>query len=49
MEVSSATLRAPPNSSRNAKITVKSGAQVWSRDLNVQPGATVNVKATLKK
>lgn len=30
------------------KITVKSGARVWSRDLNVQPGATVNVKATLK-
>lgn len=31
------------------KITVKSGPNVWSRDLNVQPGATVNVKATLKK
>jgi hypothetical protein len=31
------------------KITVKSGPHVWSRDLNVQPGATVNVKATLKK
>lgn len=31
------------------KITVKSGANVWSRDLNVQPGASVNVKATLKK
>lgn len=31
------------------KITVRSGASVWSRDLNVQPGATVNVKATLRK
>ena len=31
------------------KITVKSGAHVWTRDLNVQPGATVNVKAALKK
>jgi hypothetical protein len=31
------------------KVTVKSGANVWSRDLNVQPGSTVNVKATLKK
>ena len=31
------------------KITVRSGANTWSRDLNVQPGATVNVKATLLK
>ena len=31
------------------KITVKSGAHAWSRDLSVQPGATVNVKAMLKK
>ena len=31
------------------KITVKHGASVWSRDLNVQSGASVNVKATLKK
>jgi hypothetical protein len=31
------------------KITVKSGAHAWSRDLNVQPGATVNVKAMFKK
>ena len=31
------------------KITVRSGANTWTRDLNVQPGATVNVKATLKK
>jgi hypothetical protein len=31
------------------KVTVKSGAHVWTRDLNVQPGATVNVKATLRK
>jgi PEGA domain len=31
------------------KITVKSGAHMWSRDLNVQPGAAVNVKATLRK
>ena len=31
------------------KVTVRSGATVWSRELNVQPGATVNVKATLKK
>ena len=31
------------------KVTVRSGMQVWSRDLNVQPGATINVKATLKK
>jgi hypothetical protein len=31
------------------KITVKSGPHAWSRDLNVQPGSTVNVKATLKK
>ena len=31
------------------KITVKHGASVWSRDLNVQPGATVNVKAALRK
>ncbi|HYI93039.1 MAG TPA: PEGA domain-containing protein [Bryobacteraceae bacterium] len=31
------------------KITVRSGANIWSRDLNVQPGAMVNVKATLKK
>ena len=28
-------------------ITVKSGSLVWSRVLNVQPGATINVKATL--
>jgi hypothetical protein len=31
------------------KISVKSGANVWTRDLNVQPGAIINVKATLKK
>ncbi|HYP08797.1 MAG TPA: PEGA domain-containing protein [Bryobacteraceae bacterium] len=31
------------------KITVKSGASVWSRDLNVQPGGMVNVKATLRR
>ena len=31
------------------KITVRSGANIWSRDLNVQPGASINVKATLKK
>lgn len=31
------------------KITVRSGAHSWSRDLNVQPGASVNVKATLRK
>ena len=31
------------------KITVKSGNRFWSRDLNVQPGATINVKATLKQ
>ena len=31
------------------KITVKHGPNVWSRDLNVQPGGSVNVNALLKK
>ena len=31
------------------KITVKHGANVWSRDLMVQPGGAVNVNAILKK
>jgi hypothetical protein len=31
------------------KITVRHGAQVWSRDLMVQPSANVNVNAILKK
>lgn len=31
------------------KVTVKHGAAIWSRDLNVQPGANVNVNAILKK
>jgi len=30
------------------KITVKYGASVWTRDLMVQPGASVNVNAILK-
>ena len=30
------------------RITVKHGANVWSRDLNVQPGGNVNVNALLK-
>lgn len=31
------------------KITVKHGAQTWSRDLMVQPNGNVNVNAILKK
>lgn len=31
------------------KVTVKHGPNVWSRDLNVQPGGNVNVNAILKK
>jgi hypothetical protein len=31
------------------KITVKHGANVWSRDLIVQPGGNVNVNAILRK
>jgi hypothetical protein len=31
------------------KITVKHGSSVWSRDLMVQPGGSVNVNAILKK
>ena len=30
------------------KITVRHGASVWSRDLNVQAGGNVNVNALLK-
>jgi hypothetical protein len=30
------------------KITIKHGSAVWSRDLNVQPGGSVNVNAILK-
>jgi hypothetical protein len=31
------------------RVTVKHGAYVWSRDLNVQPDANINVNAILKK
>jgi hypothetical protein len=31
------------------RVTVKHGVHIWSRDLNVQPGGSVNVNAILRK
>lgn len=53
VEIDGAFVGSTPAKTRVApgvhKVTVRHGAQVWSRDLTVQPGADVNVNAILKK
>jgi hypothetical protein len=53
IEVDGSFVGSTPGSARLAagihKITVKHGSAAWSRDLNVQPGGSVNVNAILKR
>jgi hypothetical protein len=53
IEIDGAFVGSTPSTSKLTagmhKITVKHGASVWSRDLNVQPGGNVNVNALLRK
>jgi hypothetical protein len=53
VEIDGAFVGSTPSTSKlpagTHKITVKHGANVWSRDLNVQPGGSVNVNALLKR
>jgi hypothetical protein len=53
IEIDGAFVGSTPTTSKlpagTHKITVKHGASIWSRDLNVQPGGSVNVNALLKK
>lgn len=53
IEVNGAFIGSTPSTAKLApgvhKITVKHGSSVWSRDLNVQAGGSVNVNAILKK
>jgi len=53
VEIDGGFVGSTPSSSKLApglhKVTVKHGPSIWSRDLNVQPGATINVKALLKR
>lgn len=53
IEVDGAFIGSTPSAAKVApgmhKITVKHGSSVWSRDLLVQPGGSINVNAILKK